>query len=258
MVAYGRAELDRLAVMFDVPINGKSRECRSVLGLVLHSHDIFRAAFRDSHRDVGTALLSLRALTEAAILVRWFEVSPKLHVKMWQADADRQVRVVLGHAVEMHRNRRWPGAPPAMDEAALGRIERRARRIRVIAIAHGESLGSKSKGCLPSSVEVMALQTKDSAIWEAYEIVYRSASPWSHISERLFAGYDLETRPDGVHIITGNSWTGRHVRALSVTLFAILLGSASRTCGLGFERECRVIQDGVATWPPEAKRPRHP
>jgi hypothetical protein len=39
---------------------------------------------------------------------------------------------------------------------------------------------------------------------------------------------------------------------LTVPLFAILLGSASRMCGLGLEGECRAIQDSVADYPPEA------
>ncbi len=39
---------------------------------------------------------------------------------------------------------------------------------------------------------------------------------------------------------------------LTVPLFAILLGCASRMCGLGVERECRAIQDSVADYPPEA------
>jgi hypothetical protein len=98
----------------------------------------------------------------------------------------------------------------------------------------------------------MAQDTKDSAIWEAYEIIYRNASPWAHVSERIMTGYQLESRSDGTHIVPAQTWTGRSIRSVAVPGFAILLGSASRICGIGVEKECRIIQDALAGWPPEA------
>src|ERR1035437_1612540 len=110
-LAFGQAQLDKIAGRFDVPIDDKTPECRSVLGVVLHARQVFRSVLRDcANGDIPTAMLSLRALAEAAILIRWIEVSPVHHVEMWQAEADRHNLIVATNFDEMNRRRGWQGS----------------------------------------------------------------------------------------------------------------------------------------------------
>jgi hypothetical protein len=254
-LAFGQAQLDEIAGRFDVPIDGKAPECVAVLGVVLHARQVFRSVLRDcAAGDIPTAMLSLRALAEATILIRWIEVSATNHVEMWEAEADRQNLTVATNFDEMNRRRGWQAArPPVFTQQQVRETRQSIRRVRAAAVARGEPL-SKSKTaseCLPT-IERMAHDTKDSAIWEVYEIVYRIASPWAHVSERVLTGYQLQVRSDGTHIVPEQTWTGQSIRTVAVPGFAILLGSASRICGLGVDGECRIIQDALAGWPPQA------
>ena len=224
-----------------------------MLGVVLHARQVFRSVLRDcANSDSPTAMLSVRALAEATILIRWIEVSPVHHVEMWQAEADRHNLIVATNFDEMNRRRGWQGArSPVFTKQQVSDIRQGVRRARAAAAARGEPLSKNGSECLPT-VERMAQDTKDSAIWEAYEIIYRIASPWAHVSERVLTGYQLQPRSDGTHIAPAQTWTGRSIRSVGVPCFAILLGSASRICGLGVEKECRIIQDALAGWPPQA------
>jgi len=252
-LAFGRDELDKIAERFDVPIDEKSPEILAAIGLALHTRQVFRAVIRDcSTGDIPTAMLSLRALVEAAILIRWIEVSPLRHYEVWHAEGERQRLTAAKAWDEMCRRRGWQRRrPPLFTEQGAEEISRSVRRARANAVAHGEPLRIKGTECLPT-IERMAHDTNDTAIWEAYEVVYRIASPWAHVSERVLVGYQLEPRADGTHAVPSVFWTDRSIRCVAVPAFAIFLGSASRICGLGVERECLVIQEGVAQWPSEA------
>jgi hypothetical protein len=110
-LTFGQVQLDTIAGRFDVPIDNKAPECRAVLGVVLHARQVFRSVLRDcASDDIPTAMLSLRALAEATILVRWIEVSPVHHVEMWQAEADCHNLIVATNFDEMNRRRGWQGA----------------------------------------------------------------------------------------------------------------------------------------------------
>ena len=90
LLASGWVQLDAIAGRFDVPIEGRSREQRAVLALVLHARHVYHAILRDcAAGDIATALLSLRALSKAGVLIHWIELSPVDHVEMWEAEADR-------------------------------------------------------------------------------------------------------------------------------------------------------------------------
>jgi hypothetical protein len=248
-LASGTEQLDEIAGRFDVPIDGRSREQRAVLALVLHARHIYHAILRDCMAgDIATALLSLRALSEAGVLIHWIELSPTDHVEMWEAEANRH-RLAAAKAFDaMDRKRGWDRFRAPILPTLPAEMEPRVRQVREAALLRGEHLPRAA--CLPT-VALMAGTTVE-AMRQIYEIVYRITSPWAHASEQVLAAYGPEARSDGTHIVPSWAWTARDVMGLTVPLFAILLGSASRMCGLGLEGECRAIQDSVADYPPEA------
>jgi hypothetical protein len=138
-LAFGQVELDKIAGRFDVPIENLEPHCRAVLGVVLHARQVFRSILRDcASADIPTAMLSLRALAEATILVRWVEVSPLHHVEMWQAEADRHNLIVAANFDEMNRRRGWQGArSPVFTKQQVSDIRQSIRRARADAVARG-------------------------------------------------------------------------------------------------------------------------
>jgi hypothetical protein len=249
VLASGWVQLDSIAGRFDVPIEGRSREQRAVLALVLHASHVYHAVLRDcAAGDIATALLSLRALSEAGVLVHWIELSPVDHVEMWEAEADRH-RLAAEKAFDaMDRKRGWDRFRAPVSDARSAERAERVRQVREAARLRGERLDRAA--CLPT-VEHMAGTTIE-AMRQIYEIVYRITSPWAHASEQVLSAYVPEVRSDGTHIVPAWAWSVRDVMALTVPLFAILLGSGSRLCGLGLDGECRAIQDSVADYQPEA------
>ena len=118
--------------------------------------------------------------------------------------------------------------------------------VRMKARDSGEPL--KEDGPLLPQLQQMALSTKDTAAWEAYEVLYRIASPWSHAGGRSLVGQRFEQRADGKHVVLGVDWAPIAVRALVAPTVAVLMGSASRICEIGLEDELRVLQDTLAQW----------
>lgn len=249
VLASGRDQLDEIAGRFDIPIDGRSREQRAVLALVLHARHVYHAILRDcAAGDIATALLSLRALSEAGVLIHWIELSPADHVEMWEAEADRHLLAAAKAFDAMDRKRGWDRFRAPVSDTLPAEMGQRVGQVREAARLRGERLGQAA--CMPT-VEHMAGTTIE-AMRQIYEIVYRITSPWAHASEQVLAAYGPEVRRDGTHIVPAWAWTVRDVMGLTVPLFAILLGSASRMCGLGLEHECRILQDSVADYPPQA------
>ncbi len=210
LLASGWVQLDAIAGRFDVPIEGRSREQRAVLALVLHARHVYHAILRDcAAGDIATALLSLRALSEAGVLIHWIELSPVDHVEMWEAEADRH-RLAAEKAFDaMDRKRGWDRFRAPVSDARSAERAERVRQVREAARLRGERLDRAA--CLPT-VEHMAGTTVE-AMRQIYVIVYRITSPWAHASEQVLSAYGPEVRSDGTHIVPAWAWSVRDGRS---------------------------------------------
>jgi hypothetical protein len=244
------AELDDLFEKLDIPINAKAPPCVLVLGLARQAGLVFAGLRREARGDDSGATppILLRTLADAAILIRWIEEAPELHVDMYQAEDDR-LRLAGAPAFEaLHKaqgGEPGPVFPPDAEAALRAGID--ATRAR--ALAEKEPIG-RAGSVLPN-IEAMANATGDAEMQEAYGIIFRIASSWAHIGGRSITHHRFEERADGRHLVVEGGLPALHVRALGATLVAHLIASASRICGLDLDEAARVWQEAVATWPAE-------
>jgi Family of unknown function (DUF5677) len=219
------------------------------LGIARQAIEIYHAVRREARNDpLGISPpIVLRSVAEAAIRLRWMEDSPSLRARMYQADDDRQ-RLASADPFRKFRARRSSGrGHPIFSRAETTEMRRLVAEVRKEARAAGEPVGPK--GAVVPTVEQMALVTRDTAMWESYEIVYRISSPWAHLEARSLASHSFATRPDGTHLVVSGGYSGLAVRAMAAPLVAHLIATTSRICGLGFEKEAQIWQDAVVTWP---------
>jgi hypothetical protein len=76
------------------------------LGLGYRGRHLYRA-FRtliDRSMLVAAGAL-LRTVLDVAIIIRWIEANPDLHVKMWFGEDARQSRLLMEAVIELHRRR---------------------------------------------------------------------------------------------------------------------------------------------------------
>ncbi len=162
------------------------------------------------------------------------------------AEADRY-RLAAAAPFEAWREQRGSGSGPVYSDADTDELKRSVREARDKAIAASEHIGKK--GSLLPTTECMAAETGDSAVQEAYQIIFRITSPWTHLGGWSLAMHRVEVREDGMHLVVDGAHKGVALRALGAPAAAHLVGSASRICGLGLETEARVWQDAVVQWP---------
>lgn len=239
-------ELGRLVEKLDPLVIGMSVEQQIVLAIGRHADELYAGVQRECEAgEVATAMVLLRPVVEDAILVRWIERDLPLHGEMWQAE-DRRNQLAGAAAFEELRRRR--GRPlsvfPSADAEAM---KDDIKAIRRKAVAKHEPINPNMGSLLPA-IEQMVDKT-DNALWEAYQIAYRSLSPYTHSGGRAFTGYRYDSRPDGIHLVVGHDWTPLQIKGLAATTFLMILESVSRVCGLGFEDEGAMIRNLVATWP---------
>jgi hypothetical protein len=246
-VVQGRDAL--LARSLDVSLEGKRGQCAVALGIARQGFELYRGLRREAAADpLGiTGTILLRSLAEAAILVRWIEGDPPLRVDMYFAEDDRQ-RLADAEPFRQFRARRGRPNEPVYSAEQIAEMQANMATVRARAVAAGEPIGEKRGSLLPP-IEVMAQKTGDSAVWEAYEVIYRVTSPWTHTAGMALGSHRMEQRPDGPHLVIGGPYRDLHLRAMASPLMAHLVGSTSRICGLGLEDEARVWQDAVVSWP---------
>jgi hypothetical protein len=227
------------------------------IGLGRHAEELCRGVLREC--DAGAlapAAVVLRALVDAAILLRWLEQDPAWHMKRWSAEDDRHRLLAAKAAVELRRRRgRPPGDPPFSVE------ETRVMKEHIADVQRRLDEETEGRWPRPSGQRKRAQDVrlvppidqmrdpKDNALWESYEIVYRLLSSHVHASLGAMDGHALEERPDGLHIIPGQLWKPDELRGLAVPAFALALASVSRQAGLGIEETCDRLRNAVALWP---------
>ncbi len=219
-----------------------------VLGLARQAFEVYRGLRREAVADpLGiTAPILLRTVADAAILLRWIEDDPPLRVEMHFAEDDRN-RIARAAPFREFRTRRGSSSGPVYSTERMAEMEANVADVRNRARDAGEKIGERGP-LLPSS-EAMALATGDSAMWEAYQVIFRISSDWAHLGGSALSSHRIEQRPDGQHLVVEGAFRGIHLRAMAGPLIAHLLGTASRICSLGIEGQARLWQDAIVQWP---------
>ena len=241
-------ELDRLAGRLDVPVEGRDGPCVVVLGIARQAFEVYRGLRREAMADaLGiTAPILLRTVADAAILLRWIEDNLPLRVEMYFAEDDR-LRLASAVPFRKFRSRRGRDSGPVYPPEREAEMRANLVDVRERARAAGEKIGEHGR-MLPK-IEAMALATGDTAMWEAYQVIFRIASDWTHLGGSAIASHRVEQRRDGPHLVVKGSFRGVELRAMACPSMAHLIGTVSRICALGIEGEARLWQDAVVEWP---------
>ncbi len=238
---------DRLVALgsgLDRPLSGATEAAAVAIGLGMQAALVYEGVRQACAAGSTTsAMIIVRALIEVTILLRWIEADRELHVRMWLAEDDRQ-RILAAEAFTELRTRRGLDPIVILTDDEVTAMRATANNVRTEARRRREHLGDA--GAVMPSIEHMARTTDD--LWEAYSVVYRVASPWTHTGGRALSGHRIEARVDGPHLVPENGWTGMSIRALAAPAFAMALASASRQAGLALHSEADSIRVGLTVW----------
>ena len=219
-----------------------------VLGIARQAFEVYRGLRREATADaLGiTGPILLRTIADAAILLRWIEDNPPLRIDMYFAEDDRN-RIASAVPFRRFRARRGKDSGPVYAPARMAEMQANVADVRKRARDAGEQIGERGP-LLPSS-QAMALATGDSAMWEAYEVIFRISSAWTHLGGSALSSHRIEQRGGEPHLVVEGAFRGVHLRAMACPSMAHLIGTASRICALGIEGQARLWQDAIVEWP---------
>jgi hypothetical protein len=212
--------------------------------MALRGIDMYDEVYRAADRYPMAASAQLRSLVDLTILLRWIEGSPKLRVAMWQAsdDLDR-----LETDEDWQRVRAGRGHPTgaAFSPIERRRIQRRAERIRGIALAAGERIDKRpGRPLLPNTRQRVEITPDSVEVYAIFGVLSKSL----HVGARAFANDEVVKRDDGWHLRLRPALHGEALRGLAVPALCMLLAAASRLLAIGVEVELDAIRLALAGW----------
>jgi hypothetical protein len=233
--------LDRILPTFDPPIDRLNGDAVVVVGLGFRGIEIHRAADELAPRFGNASMVLLRSLADLLILVRWFEVCPRLHIRLWMAQDERD-EFREADAIRGTLARRGVAVPDPVDPKVRNTAERRFRHLRSLAVKRGIR---PARDSLLPSVRMRADSLPELQS-DVYEIGFGYLSSWTHVHARSLKRDAAERRADGIHIVPlGHPSHG--IRVIGISLLCGILASVSRQADLdvdeGLDTLRRVLVD---------------
>jgi hypothetical protein len=194
--------------------------------------------------DIGP-LLAIRPLIEAAILAKWISLDPDLHGQLWFAQSeDRDVTAM--REAEKNLGVRVRGELPT-DVIVESIEEKEAFRDAAVARAKaaGKNYGKRPMPPLEQMVTQIAKADPDHkvAMRQAYDLAYRSFSPWEHTEAASFKA-TAERTANGVKFLGDVSPVDQEVlRLIAGAMFAYILEINGLAAGDGSEVLARMVRD---------------
>jgi hypothetical protein len=188
-------------------------------------------------------ILALRPLVEAVIVSKWISLDPTLHGELWFAQAeDREITTIREQERHLGLRVDIPDAP------GFQTVEQKMQW-RDEAIAHGKDAGKRygDRPMPPLDRLVMDIEAADPdhriAMRQAYDVVYRTFSPWMHTEASSFKATAVAT-PDGLSYLGDRSpYRVDHLRVIAGAMFAYALEIVGVAVGDGSEVMARFIRD---------------
>lgn len=186
----------------------------------------------------ASAQVILRALVEMTILLPWLAMDRDLHLRLWFAEAQRQMVNMFDKAPTHTSARR------AASMAEIGTPERIAEMRKAVADARMEAtaarvIGVGRRGPLVPSLNHMVKVIDTPAAREAYGIVYNHLSGFTH-SGALALGMSFTSA--GVMLDDGPPGNALGDRTMGAVAYAQILELVSEVAKLGIEDDARVLR----------------
>lgn len=200
----------------------------------------------DSPAALGP-VLAIRPLIELSILVKWLSIDPDLHRVLWLAESDA---TELRHAELMtaHLRARGNDPEPPRDPTQQAEKERFRDEARARLKAAGRNYGTRLVPSVARMVEEVerAVPGHRIAMRDAYELAYRTFSPWEHTDASSFKS--TAERSEGA------SWTylgdrtpfhAEDLRAIATSMYAYALETILTSTKTGEPQMARAVRDFV-------------
>jgi len=171
-------------------------------------------------------ILAIRPLVELVILTRWIALDPETHGFLYMADSEAVELANLGRIKE-HAARRGSKVPAtdAKDEAIKAAIKEEGfRRLTAAGVKYG-------KGRLLPRVDEMVKDVikanpgHEIAMRDAYELAYRTFSPWEHSSGSSFKATAERDGESWRWMGDRNPFHREDIEAIAASMYAYLLES---------------------------------
>lgn len=193
-------------------------------------------------------ILAVRPLVELVIVTKWISLNSELHGFLYMADSE-VLELANLKRITAHSVRRGSKIPPAdLDEEAVRKaIEAEGkRRLKAAGLNYG-------RGRLFPPIDRMVedvsktLPGHEIAMRDAYDLAYRTFSPWEHSSGSSFKATAL---------VDGSSWRwagdqspfGREdIEAVAASMYAYLLETVLAATKPEAADLARVVRDYVTT-----------
>jgi len=198
-----------------------------------HRARTFFRAVRSAEHDAVAQVL-VRPLAELMILLEWLAQDPPTRLPLWAAESERRDLVVISEARRTTQIVQRLPAPP-IDQTA----EKQAiiEKVRADARAKGVSWVGEKGSLIPGTAQ-MAEAVSTQTVHEAYDIAFRSTSPWTHIDAGTFGDGLRDNEEHRVFVgDTSTRWLPS-LRALAASSFAVILRRISQAAELDLEQPC--------------------
>lgn len=230
-----RAGLQRriLALLphFDPVIDALAEPAAAVLAMSHRAVHLSGAVHREAAYSTSAANVLLRALVDLLIVVRWVELCPRLHARLWLVNDDVERIKAIDALTESLRAKGRAIPDSEVPSAARRAIaKRRHERLRRIAIAL--QVGPARDSLLPTIRR--RAQLVPGLERELYDEGLAVLSPVAHSGQMSFV-ITHEAWPDGRRMRLGDQVPGSTIANVADSMLCGILASTSRQLGLGVE-----------------------
>jgi hypothetical protein len=240
--------LDELAKRFQVRVDRKVPQNTIAQMIALRAIEFRRMAFILADPSPASAMVVLRALVDATILVQWIELCPKLHAALFGQEGERQW---LQDSDALARLLALQGRPiPDTDRPGpreRARVARVTRRYRDLARRHGIPIDTKPDKPLLPNIRERAKAIGAVAELEMYQIGIGQVGAWTHTSARALS-FDLQPGPDGVEAVPTAGVSPAAIRRFAISFEAAAGAAVSRMLGLGIEAQYDHVRSLAVSW----------
>lgn len=233
-----------LIPVFDPVVDGMVEHRLVALGLAHRGIDLRNGVYREATESTATASVLLRSLADLLILVRWIELAPRLHARLWLVDDDLD-RIAALEAVGGSLRQKGYDVPEVETLVRLSATTRCFSRLRKLAIQSG--VGPARDSLLPTirrrAQQVPGLER------ELYDQGIAVLSPATHSGVMSFVT-TYAPQPDSHHLrLAGQPMTDRSLKSLADSLTCGILASVSRQLELAVEGKLDAIRAEVVSRP---------
>jgi hypothetical protein len=200
---------------------------------------------RSSPAPLGR-LIAIRPLVELAILTKWISLDPTFHGELWMADSEAAELTQIKHVTDHLKNR--GNHPQQPDTEGIARKEALRDEAKAKLKAASRNYGNR---LIPTVIRMVEEVEKEVpghkiAMRDAYELAYRTFSPWEHTDASSYkASAERSDIDDFTFLGDRSPFHSEDIDAIATSMFAYVLESVLTGAQIGDPKMARFVRDFV-------------